>query len=89
MAVPTKQAKRPGTTGSSGYRRQQRSFPQGQRDCALLGQASSTMSPQEHDNCAATAGYSVDAKFRRFVCYWANLDLCAQWHRTAASYIIT
>jgi len=43
MAVPTKQAKRPGTTGSSGYRRQQRSFPQGRGKRVLLAQENGTM----------------------------------------------
>ena len=59
VAVLTKQAHRSGTTSIDGYSRQEMSFPQGQWESALLRQENAIMSPQAHDNDAATAGFAL------------------------------
>ena len=58
VAVRITRAHRPGTTGIDGYSRQEMSFPQGQWESALLRQENAIMSPQEHYNYAATAGFN-------------------------------
>jgi hypothetical protein len=59
VAVLITRAHRPGTTGIDGYSRLETSFPQGQWESALLRQENAIMSPQEHDNDAATAGFAL------------------------------
>jgi hypothetical protein len=43
VAVLIKRAHRSGTTGTNGYRRQEKSFPQGEGKSAMLGQENPTM----------------------------------------------
>jgi hypothetical protein len=66
VAVLTKQAHRSGTTSIDGYSRQEMSFPQGQWESALLRQENAIMSPQAHDNDAATAGFALWIEFPTF-----------------------
>ena len=59
VAVPTTQALHLGAKGSNVSSRQHKSFPQRLGGSARLGQENAIMSPQAHDNDAATAGFAL------------------------------
>ncbi len=59
VGVLIRRAHRPSTTDIDDYRHEEAGFPQGQWKSALLGQENAIMSPQEHENDAAPAGFAL------------------------------